>query len=133
MDETDEMTDEEITREMQSLTDDEMAQLVINVAVHDAPRTFAVYEVAPDRGDLWAFGWGLSFATRAFFVGCTGEKPTHASMSSADRVVQVFGRNRDLRLVWLPSDAGGAMPWPTDECPQWVIDRFEAELTNRES
>ena len=116
MDETDEMTEEEISRELQGLSDDELAQLVINVAVHEAPRTFAVYEVAGDRGDLWAYGWGLAFATRAFFVGCTGERPMHVSVASADRVVQVFGRHRDLRLVWLPSDAAGVIPWPTDEC-----------------
>jgi hypothetical protein len=113
----DEMSDEEISAGLRALSEAEFEELVARLAVVEAPRMFAVYEVAPDRSDVVAFGWGLAFATRAFFVGCRDARPTYASLGSPAALLRLFGRRRDLRLHWPVPDPDRAelAGWPADE------------------
>ncbi|MGA8112438.1 MAG: hypothetical protein WCA46_02110 [Actinocatenispora sp.] len=117
-----EMSDEEISAGLRALTEEEFARLLGRLAGWEVPRVFAVYEVAPDRSDVRAFGWGLAFETRAFFVGCLGEKSAYMSLSSAAQVVTMFGRRRELRLLWpVPNaDRTAEAPWPADEERQFA-------------
>lgn len=114
---TDRLGDDEFGDELDELSEEQFDRMLVDLARLEVPRVFAVYEVAPGRCDVRAFGWGLEFDTRSFFLGCTEERTVYASMVSAQRVVERFGRCRDLRLLWPTADParGFAAPWPADE------------------
>ena len=113
----DAVDDERIGDDLRALDEQQFGELVLRLGEKEAPRLFAVYEVAPDRSDVAAFGWGMSFATRAFFVRCGEERPAYVSMRSPETVRRLFGRRRDLRVCWPFVDPGRTAdaPWPPDE------------------
>ncbi|RZS39095.1 hypothetical protein EV193_104306 [Herbihabitans rhizosphaerae] len=68
------------------------------LSTRDAPRVFALCEVAPGWRQAGIYAWGMSFPDRALLWG-TSERFT-GSFNSAESALARLGYGRDLRLIW---------------------------------
>jgi hypothetical protein len=75
-----------------------LEDLLRHLATQDAPRAFALCEVAPGWRKAAITAWGLSFPDNAVLF-MPGERSI-GFFSSAERAADTFGRGRDLRLIW---------------------------------
>lgn len=81
------------------LPDDEsLDALLRHFATRDAPRIFALCEVAAGWRAARVAAWGMSFTGQAV-VFLPGER-TVGVFTDAQRAVERFGAGRDIRLIW---------------------------------
>jgi hypothetical protein len=75
-----------------------LVDLLRHFATRDAPRVFALCVVAEGWRRAEVAAWGLSFVDQAVLY-LPGERSV-GFFSSAGQAAEVFGRGRDVRLVW---------------------------------
>lgn len=92
------------------MTDAELTDYMDATLSEHAPRRFAVFGVAPDRGDAGVIGWGLAFADEALlWIGENEDgRPSYFQYTSAESIRDLFARRGEVRLGWADSGAGEA-------------------------